>query len=394
MGCRNGGSGVWWNATGRKPLFDMARNSSVTDTRLIRRSQQGDRRAFRALLTRHDWRLRGLAHALLLDPEHVDAVLRVAYVKAWREVVRINGRDDASGWLYRVVYNACIDGLRREGTRVGAPPPAAADAPGAGDAAGGAMQPPVQAAPAGGNGSNPGGSAQDRQARLVEALASLAPTDRVAVVLVDREGFSPGAAARILGLAPELLGARLAGARARLTEQLAQVIAAAPAPAAEAAAQADGVKAKTNRSQTKPEEPQAGEPQPERAQPEEPQAGEPPPERAQPEEPQAGEPPPERAQPEEPPAEDAEPEQSEPEEQAPADEPPPVDAPAPVAAAEPQAEASAEPKAEAAAQAEDSPPAEPEDTKVASRSAAGASPNGASGAARSNGSDDTGGGGA
>ncbi len=355
MGCRNGGSGVWWNATGRKPLFDMARNSSVTDTRLIRRSQQGDRRAFRALLTRHDWRLRGLAHALLLDPEHVDAVLRVAYVKAWREVVRINGRDDASGWLYRVVYNACIDGLRREGTRVGAPPPAAADAPGAGDAAGGAMQPPVQAAPAGGNGSNPGGSAQDRQARVVEALASLAPTDRVAVVLVDREGFSPGAAARILGLAPELLGARLAGARARLTEQLAQVIAAAPAPAAEAAAQADGVKAKTNRSQTKPEEPQAeepqpeqaqvdepqagepqpeqaqpeepqpdeaeskqaqpeepqaGEPPPEQAQPEEPQAGEPRPERAQPEEPQAGEPPPERAQPEEPPAEDAEPEQS------------------------------------------------------------------------------------
>jgi RNA polymerase sigma-70 factor (ECF subfamily) len=336
----------------------MPRNSSVTDSRLIRRSQQGDRRAFRALLTRYDWRLRGLAHALLLDPEHVDAVLRVAYVKAWREVVRIDGRDDASGWLYRVVYNACIDALRREGTRIGP-------------------------APAGGNGSTPAGVAQDRQARVVEALASLAPTDRVAVVLVDREGFSPGAAARILGLAPEILGARLVGARARLTEHLAQVPVAAPAPAAEAGAQPDGPAAKADKPQAQPAEAPAEEGQPEEARAD---AGQP--EDAPPDDevgtdgPQADE-----AQRDEPASEDAEPEQTPPEEQAPAAEPPPADAPAPVAATEPKADAAAE------AEAEDSTPAEPEDAKVASRSAAGASPNGANGAARSNGSDDAGGGG-
>jgi RNA polymerase sigma-70 factor (ECF subfamily) len=214
----------------------MPRNTSVTDTRLMRRSQQGDRRAFRALLSRYDWRLRGLAHALLLDPDRVDAVLRLAYVKAWREVVRIDPRADAAAWLYRVVYNTCIDGLRRESNRIGAAPPTAADVPDVPDSA---ADPPVQPMPMGGNGaSSP--PAYGHQTRVVEALAALAPADRVAVVLVDREGFAPVAAARILGLTPDVLAARLAGARARLTNQLAD---AAVAPDDEAASSADEAEA-------------------------------------------------------------------------------------------------------------------------------------------------------
>jgi RNA polymerase sigma-70 factor, ECF subfamily len=193
----------------------------------MRRSQQGDRRAFRALLMRYDWRLRGLAHALLLDPGRVDAVLRVAYVKAWREVVRIDPREDPSAWLYRVVYNGCIDGLRRESSRIGAAPPAAADVPDAADAP---AQPTMPASS--GNGASPTPN-HGRQAGMVEALAGLAPADRVAVVLVDREGFAPEAAARILGLTPDVVEARLAGARARLMRRLADDAPTAPAEDAE-----------------------------------------------------------------------------------------------------------------------------------------------------------------
>jgi RNA polymerase sigma factor (sigma-70 family) len=220
--------------------FDMPRNTSVPDTRLVRRSQQGDRRAFRALLTRHDWRLRGLAHALLLDAGQVDAVLRVAYIRAWREVVRIDPREDAAAWLYRVVYNACIDGLRRESTGLGAAPPAGqgvADAVNPGDEA---ADPPVEPTPVGGNGDRP--TATDgRQALVVEALTALAPADRVVVVLVDREGFGPEAAGRILGLTPDVVQARLDRARARLANQLADVLAPPAAPADEAAPDAEAL---------------------------------------------------------------------------------------------------------------------------------------------------------
>jgi RNA polymerase sigma-70 factor, ECF subfamily len=220
--------------------FDMPRNTSVPDTRLVRRSQQGDRRAFRALLTRHDWRLRGLAHALLLDAGQVDAVLRVAYIRAWREVVRIDPREDAAAWLYRVVYNACIDGLRRESTGLGAAPPAGqgvADAVNPGDEA---VDPPVEPTPVGGNGDRPT-TTDGRQALVVEALTALAPADRVVVVLVDREGFGPEAAGRILGLTPDVVQARLDRARARLANQLADVLAPPAAPADEAAPDAEAL---------------------------------------------------------------------------------------------------------------------------------------------------------
>jgi RNA polymerase sigma-70 factor, ECF subfamily len=338
----------------------MPRNTTVPDARLVRRSQQGDRRAFRALLTRYDWRLRGLAHALLLDPERVDAVLRVAYVRAWREVVRIDPRQNAAAWLYRLVYNACIDGLRRESTRIGAAPPTApdvadtvdtADAADAADAAVASADPPVEPEPAGNNGDRPA-TTDGRQAQVVEALAALAPADRVAVVLVDREDFPPETAARILGLTPEVLQARVVGARVRLTKQLADVLAALTTPTAPAE---EAAPAERDEPESRPEEvePDADEePQSEEAQSEEAQSEE-------------AQPVPEQAESEQTEAEQADAEQAEAE----------------------QAEAE-QPEAEL----DDATSADTAETKVASRSAAGGSPNGSSGAASTNGSDDTGGG--
>jgi RNA polymerase sigma-70 factor (ECF subfamily) len=334
----------------------MPRNTSVPDARLVRRSQQGDRRAFRALLTRYDWRLRGLAHALLLDPGRVDAVLRVAYVRAWREVVRIDPRQNAAAWLYRLVYNACIDGLRRESTRIGAAPPAApeladtagtagtADAADA-DAAVASADPPVEPEPAGGNGDRPA-TTGGRSPQVVEALATLAPADRVAVVLVDREGFAPETAARILGLTPEVLQTRVVGARARLTKQLADVLAAPDTPTAPA-----GEAAPAGENGPEPQPDEAESEAETEAQSEEPQ---PVPEQSESDQPDA----------EQPPADPSESDQPE------ADQPP---------AEQPEAELDDATSADAA------------ETKVASRSAAGGSPNGSSGAPSTNGSDDAGG---
>src|SRR5918993_1938136 len=234
----------------------MPRTRRVSDTSLVRRSQQGDRRAFRALLDRYDWRVHGLAHALLLDPARVDAVLRVAYIRAWREVVRIDAKDDASAWLYRVAYNACIDVLRRESARAGTASPNGAAALGpdraaaspAGRADGAAATragagPSARDGRADAHGPDVPAAARDgardaAQPLLIAALTSLAAADRVAVVLVDREGFAPSAAARILGLTDDVLEARLAGARVRLARQAGLTVgAASPLPRTEVAEQ-------------------------------------------------------------------------------------------------------------------------------------------------------------
>jgi DNA-directed RNA polymerase specialized sigma24 family protein len=159
----------------------------LSDASLVRRSQQGDRRSFGALVGRYDWRLRGLAHALLLDQGEMDAALAAAYLRAWRDVVRISTKDDIPAWLYRNAYNACVDRLRlgRPGARAARPTDA-----------------------------------------VVAGLAVLPELDRVAIVLVDREGFTPTAAARIMGIAPAQVEARVKAARAHLAAHLPE-----PAPA-------------------------------------------------------------------------------------------------------------------------------------------------------------------
>ncbi len=165
----------------------MANTRRLSDASLVRRSQQGDRRAFGALVGRYDWRLRSLAHALLLDPAAMDEALSLAYLRAWRDVVRLTAKEDVGAWLYRATYNACIDRLRRDGPSPAAPP----GAPGA-----------------------------ERRRGTRTGLAALTPADRVALVLVDREEFSPEAAARILGLTPATLIDRVEVARATVAAHL------------------------------------------------------------------------------------------------------------------------------------------------------------------------------
>ncbi|MBN2622383.1 MAG: hypothetical protein JXA83_03390 [Acidimicrobiales bacterium] len=179
----------------------MPKTRRLNDAVLARRSQQGDRRAFSALLTRYDWRLRGLAYALLLDAAEMDAALGVAYLRAWRDVVRITAKDDIGAWLYRVTYNACIDQLRL------APEPR--------------------------QGRSSAGPLED----IGAGLATLPPSDRVVVVLVDREGFTPESAARILGLSPSVVVARLDEARRQLAPYIPATPRTAPQPAPESVAE-------------------------------------------------------------------------------------------------------------------------------------------------------------
>jgi RNA polymerase sigma-70 factor (ECF subfamily) len=182
----------------------------LSDANLVRRSQQGDRRAFSALVGRYDWRLRGLAFALLLDRAEMDAALSAAYLRSWRDIVRVSTKDDIAAWLYRNAYNACVDRLRlgRSAARAG----------------GRALQ---------GTGVPTG---------VVPVLAAMPETERVALVLVDREGFDPQPAARIMGLPAAMVDQCLASARARLAEHLATAVPApspAPEPTADPAAGED-----------------------------------------------------------------------------------------------------------------------------------------------------------
>jgi RNA polymerase sigma-70 factor, ECF subfamily len=166
---------------------------------------RGDPAAFADIVRRHDERLRRLAYKLLGgDRELMDDALQEAYVRAYRALPRFR-RDAALGsWLYRIVYNACVDELRRVQRQA---------APFDTTAAAGTAWDPASPAP----GPERAVVARDATAR---ALAALPDIHRITVVLVDGEGFDVRTAAQILDVAPETVRSRLWRARTALRRAL------------------------------------------------------------------------------------------------------------------------------------------------------------------------------
>ncbi|MGH9210145.1 MAG: sigma factor [Acidimicrobiales bacterium] len=149
------------------------RRDGPSDKTLLRRARQGDRESFLALLRRYDPRLRRLSLRLLADSTRVERVLNRAYLMAWRSLPFLKRSEPAAGWLYRIVYNVCINEMRWE------PPRAAPRAPD-----GDPVDPvPLPAAPA---------------ERRLMGLRALRPAERIPLVLVDGEGLSLEAAARMM----------------------------------------------------------------------------------------------------------------------------------------------------------------------------------------------------
>ncbi len=172
---------------------------AVTDPSLVQLAIDGDVAAFTKLLREHDDRMRAVAHRLVGSGPAMDDVLQVAYLKAHRALPGFRADADFATWLHRIVVNTAYDQLRREGRRSEVPLHAA----------------PEPTAPH---------SMEERLAlgtQLQQALATLSPEFRAAVVLVDGEGLSYAEAADALGIERGTIASRLNRARAQLREQLA-----------------------------------------------------------------------------------------------------------------------------------------------------------------------------
>jgi RNA polymerase sigma-70 factor (ECF subfamily) len=163
----------------------------------LRRARNVDAAAFASLVELHDQSLRRLAFRLLGDLDAMDDVLQEAYVKAFRSLPRFRGGSTLGTWLYRIVYNACLDELRR--VRASRTVPLELEAVGE------ASDPAV---------------AVVGDSELGDALASLPPEQRAVVLLVDAEGFDYRAAADVLGVEVGTVASRLNRARTTLRRAL------------------------------------------------------------------------------------------------------------------------------------------------------------------------------
>ena len=174
-------------------LVDARTGADASDAALVERVLDGDRSAFADVLRRHDDRLRGLAYKLLGGDRHrMDDVMQDAYIRAYRGLATFRRDAHLGSWLYRIVYNACIDDLRRRRDEV-----------------------QLEQWDAG----SPDPSTEDRL-DLAAALRSLPAELRAVVLLIDAEGLSYTEAAEVLSLPAGTVASRLNRARSFLQAAL------------------------------------------------------------------------------------------------------------------------------------------------------------------------------
>lgn len=165
---------------------------------------RGDGRAFARLVERHyGWAI-GFTDRMLGARDEAEDVVQTAFLRVWQGAARWQPQARFSTWLYRVLYNLCMDRFRARTAAAGEPldsdraDTSADEAPGIDERLSGMQQ----------------------AARVRAALAALPARQRAAVVLCHYEERSQAEAAALLGVSEGALESLLSRGRATLRKWL------------------------------------------------------------------------------------------------------------------------------------------------------------------------------
>ena len=174
---------------------------SSSDEQLLAAHVDGDPRAFAELFRRHSDRLWAVALRTCRDPDDAADSLQDAMISAFRRASSFRGDARVTTWLHRIVVNACLDRLRSRKNR---PTIALPD-----------TEPDV--------GTHDGRdqiSEHVTRMTIMTALAELSDEQRIALTLVDLEGWSVDEVAEILQIPPGTVKSRCFRGRQRMAELL------------------------------------------------------------------------------------------------------------------------------------------------------------------------------
>jgi RNA polymerase sigma-70 factor, ECF subfamily len=76
-----------------------------TDQELVRRVQNGDRRAFDLLFSRYQHKIAGLVSRYVRTNEEIEDIVQESFIKAYRALPRFRGESAFYTWLYRIAIN-------------------------------------------------------------------------------------------------------------------------------------------------------------------------------------------------------------------------------------------------------------------------------------------------
>jgi RNA polymerase sigma-70 factor (sigma-E family) len=146
------------------------------------------------LFAQHHLRLLRALYLLTGSAAEAEDLLQEAFVKVWQRWERVRTMDDRAGYLYRTAMNAFRSGWRHRLVELRHPPRAATP------------RDPIE-------------TATERQA-VLEALRTVPPRQRLAVVLADFLDRSPAEVASVLGVEEATARSLASQGRARVRREL------------------------------------------------------------------------------------------------------------------------------------------------------------------------------
>jgi RNA polymerase sigma-70 factor (ECF subfamily) len=191
-----------------------AESTGPPESEIIARARDGDHEAFRLLVQRYQGRAYRLALRIMGDEDLAQDVVQEAFLKAYGSLGRFEGRSKFYTWLYRLVFNLCIDSKRRDRS--------------AGHVEWSEEQPlePAPEAGAAGYGdpriATPSGALERKELRelMAQAIEALPEDARRTLVLREVDGLSYAEIARSLGVPKGTVMSRLHYARRRVRAAL------------------------------------------------------------------------------------------------------------------------------------------------------------------------------
>ena len=83
------------------------------DERLVRRAQDGDQDAFRALVVANHARLLRVAQGVLRDQHVAEDAVQQALLDIWRDIRRLRDPSKFEGWSYKLLLRVCYTEAKR-----------------------------------------------------------------------------------------------------------------------------------------------------------------------------------------------------------------------------------------------------------------------------------------
>lgn len=178
------------------------------DPEVIRRAQQGDERALEELIRGQQRYVYSIALSVLGNPADAADATQEAFLRLLRGLPTFRGETRFTTWLYRLVYNLCVDQLRRRGRPTASLDEAEAEGFDEMEDPDPRLDPLARL------------DQRERSARVRQALQQLPPLQRAALTLYYFDGLSYEKAAQALGVPLNTLKSHIRRARLRLARLL------------------------------------------------------------------------------------------------------------------------------------------------------------------------------